>query len=294
MKIYDCFTFFNELDLLELRLEELYPYVDFFVISEGDRTHSGIKKEFIFEKNKKRYEKFLKKIIYLKVEMPEFNWFDRLLIKVEKKTHGFITRFIGSNFRLGKWRLDNFQRSAIIRGLSNCEGEDIILVSDLDEIPNPKKFGQMKMLLKESPKAGFMQKYFNHYLNGFVNDEWLGTRACTFIYLKRKLRSDPQYIRLKKFHFLLDRFGIGKIKVITGGGWHFNNVGKREEVIQKIMSKTEADLFKGNLAEKLRRNESSDYLGIIDAKLKYVPIDNSFPEAILKNRRKYSKFIKKI
>lgn len=85
MKIYDCFTFFNELDLLEIRLSELYNCVDYFVIAEGNKTHAGEPKDFIFEKNKSRYKKWMKKIIYLQVKMPEFNLFDNLLIKLEKK-----------------------------------------------------------------------------------------------------------------------------------------------------------------------------------------------------------------
>ena len=67
MKIFDCFCFLNELELLELRLMELYDTVDYFVISEANKTHAGNPKEFIFEKNKKRYKKYLDKIIYVKV-----------------------------------------------------------------------------------------------------------------------------------------------------------------------------------------------------------------------------------
>ncbi len=67
MKIYDCFTFFNELDLLEIRLEELYPYVDYFVLVEANKTFSGKEKRFYFEKNKEKFEKWLNKIIYIKI-----------------------------------------------------------------------------------------------------------------------------------------------------------------------------------------------------------------------------------
>lgn len=89
MKIYDCFTFFNELDLLELRLAELYNYVDYFVIVEADKTHSGKPKEFILEKNFSRYARWRNKIIHLKVKMPDFNLFDKILISLEKKLMAF-------------------------------------------------------------------------------------------------------------------------------------------------------------------------------------------------------------
>ena len=67
-KIYDCFNFFNELDILEMRLNILYDYVDYFVIVESSVTHTGLEKEYIFEKNKERFSKFVDKIILFKVE----------------------------------------------------------------------------------------------------------------------------------------------------------------------------------------------------------------------------------
>ena len=71
MKIYDCFIFYNELDLLELRLTELSDYVDHFVLVEADQTHQSKPKPFIFEENRERYSKWLDKIIHIKVtDMP--------------------------------------------------------------------------------------------------------------------------------------------------------------------------------------------------------------------------------
>ena len=119
--IYDCFTFFNELDILELRLNILYKYVDKFVIVEGNKTHTGKDKDFIFEQNKNRFEKFLDKIIYIKVEdFPS-------LENSQTSEDG------------NKWLYENYQRDAIMRGLTECKDDDIIITSDCDEIINPKK-----------------------------------------------------------------------------------------------------------------------------------------------------------
>ena len=68
MKIYDCFTFFNELDILDIRLQELYDTVDHFVLVEANQSHSGKPKEYIFENNKDRFEKYLDKIIHIKID----------------------------------------------------------------------------------------------------------------------------------------------------------------------------------------------------------------------------------
>ena len=74
MKIYDSFLFFNELDLLEIRLNVLYPYVDHFIISEQSKTHSGLEKEWIFEQNRERFAKFEDKIIYHKQDTEDFEY----------------------------------------------------------------------------------------------------------------------------------------------------------------------------------------------------------------------------
>ena len=290
MKIYDCFTFFNELDLLEIRLTELYDYVDYFVIVEADKTHSGKPKEFILEKNFSRYARWKDKIIHLKVKMPKFNLFDKLLINLERKTHGFLTRFIGSNFRMGKWKLDNFQREQIIKGLTTCDEEDIIMISDLDEIPRAEKISEMVSILEKSKKVGFRQTFLNHYLNGYVHDNWIGTKAVKFKTLKRELRNNPQRIRLRKFHYPLEKVGIReKIKIIPNGGWHFNNIGKEEEVKELIVSKVESELFKGNLERELnKRLKSIKSLNYVDLELKPVKLDKFFPKTILKNKKKYS------
>lgn len=111
MKIYDCFQFFNELDLLEIRLNVLNDHVDYFVLTESTVTFSGLNKPLYYQENKDRFEKFNDKIIHVVVEdTPDGNPFER----------------------------DVFQKNAIIRGLQDCEDDNIILTSDLDEIPDPE------------------------------------------------------------------------------------------------------------------------------------------------------------
>jgi beta-1,4-mannosyl-glycoprotein beta-1,4-N-acetylglucosaminyltransferase len=111
-KVYDCFTFFNELDLLELRLSECYDSADYFVIAEANKTFSGNDKRFILEDNWDRYKAFHDKIIYIKVEdMPE-----------------------GPN----AWAREYHQRNALIRGLSSASDNDVVALTDCDEVLRPR------------------------------------------------------------------------------------------------------------------------------------------------------------
>lgn len=101
--VYDCFVFFNELELLELRLEELSDVVDRFVLVEGTKTFRGKKKPLYFEDNKERYSKFLNRIIHIRVDdFPEST---------------------------NPWELEYHQRNMIAKGLSNCKSDDNLLLS---------------------------------------------------------------------------------------------------------------------------------------------------------------------
>src|SRR5579862_2641213 len=116
--VYDCFLFFNEIELLKMRLEELDEVVDYFVLVESAETQRGTEKPFYFTENKQLFEKYLPKIIHIAVEErhPE----------------------------LGLWERENYQRNCIARGLIHCRTEDVILISDLDEIPRPSLVREVK------------------------------------------------------------------------------------------------------------------------------------------------------
>ena len=118
-KIYDCFIFSNELDLLEIRLRILNPYVDYFVIVEADKTHRGKRKPLYFQKNKKRFKKWGDKIIHIVVkDMPKVGM-----------SYGKNWK-INSILKGGPWKLESYQKKQIIRGLKNCNKEDIIMDYD--------------------------------------------------------------------------------------------------------------------------------------------------------------------
>ena len=184
-KIYDCFNFFNELDILEMRLNILYDYVDYFVIVESSVTHTGLEKEYIFEKNKERFSKFLDKIILFKVEDTPSNF--RNLPETSDDTIKLIYEFIATQtIRFNRdyqpdYGRDFFQKECVRRPLINCDDDDIILISDADEIPNPETLLKLNELDLENNRYSFNQMMY--YFRGSLgrDDVW------ALSYLEREL-----------------------------------------------------------------------------------------------------------
>jgi beta-1,4-mannosyl-glycoprotein beta-1,4-N-acetylglucosaminyltransferase len=244
-KIYDCFTFFNELDLLEIRLSLLSPVVDFFVIVECAKTQQGNNKPYYFEKNQDRYSKWKNKIIHIKVE------------DVEEISHEVIE----------DWSIENHQRNCIFRGLVNARPDDIIIISDLDEIPNPYLLThlndymvqeypkQLKTKLKnfvkksikfilgkykktepltletaiEKEPIALNQRFFYYFMNcQNISNDWQGS-----IILRFKAFRLPQVIRdtRRKIPFVsFDK------KNEQPSGWHFSYLGGKDSIVKKLNS----------------------------------------------------------
>lgn len=285
--IYDCFTFFNELDLLEIRLNILYDHVDKFVLVEATKTHQGKNKPLYFSENKSRYEKFLDKIIHVVVnEYPDY----------EGKS---------------PWVLEHHQRNMILKGLKECNPEDIILISDLDEIPAPEKISEYKN--KKGIKI-FRQKMYYYFLNcvnssQYENYRWNGTIMVNYKDIKdlQQLRSMSMivfglfddrliyriYARFRKL-FLYNTRGM-KIVFVPDGGWHFSFLGGADTIIKKLEAFAHAEYnkeeFKNakNIEDAISKGK--DILGR-DFSYKFIPLDKSFPKYIMNNIEKYVHFIK--
>ncbi|GBE02444.1 spore protein YkvP [bacterium BMS3Abin08] len=158
--IYDTFIFFDELDLLEIRLHELSDVVDFFVLVESTETFSGKKKELCYQKNKGRFKAFRDRIIHVIVDdMP-------------------VTE--------NRWQREIYQRNAIMRGLEDCDQGDTILISDVDEIPSPE--GVVRNM--SGGAKVFKQRLYYYYLNCQAEVSWNGTVMIGYKHI-----STPQDIR---------------------------------------------------------------------------------------------------
>ena len=227
MRIYDCFMYFDEEMILDLRLNILDKYVDYFVIVESVFNHKGDKRSLKF--NPKKFEKFRHKIIYLTYdERPD--QIEEIYTKDsdEDKSRKFI---FNAAYR------ENGQRNFIINGLGNAKDDDIILISDVDEIPNIEKINLNEITEKIILFHQDMFYYkFNLKLPGLI---WTGTKAC-----KKKYLESPQWLRNvkdKKFPFfrvdtLFSKTKYMSIKIVNNGGWHFTNIKTPSEIQHKLKS----------------------------------------------------------
>lgn len=284
--IYDCFSFFNELDILEIRLNILNDTVDKFVLVEATRTHQGKLKSLYFEENKTRYQKFLNKITHVIIdEYPPY----------EGHT---------------AWLLENYQRNMILKGLEGCKASDIILISDVDEIPMPEK---IKGYQNKRGIMIFRQKMYSYYLNCMNNTKnykWNGTIMLHFQDLKipQALRhlsmrlSGIFHVKLThRIYWILWKYYssivIGQhIRFINNAGWHYSYLGGNEMIINKLESFAHPEYNKEKFKDPQNIEqaiaEGKDILGR-KYSYKFINIDETFPQYIRTNQDKYPKLIKK-
>ena len=262
MKIIDCFTFFDEEIILELRLNILYDHVDQFIISEGTLDHRGRVRKTLFDKEK--FKKFKDKITYIKVE--DFPNVD------------------------DPWKMLSYQRNSAVSFLNKFDKEDLILISDVDEIPNLEV---IKNFLKSKKKIGFFtQKLFFYKLNLFSNnEEWHGTRICRLKDLK-----SPDWLRgikRKKYPW----WRIDKETSMTflqNGGWHFSFMYTPEGISKKFSSYQHLEFDNPDynnieiIKSKIAKGE--DVLGR-GYKFSKIKIDKTFPQYLLNNLEKYKDYI---
>ena len=282
-KIYDCFNFFNELDILELRLNILYEYVDYFVIVESDVTHSGEKKPFYFEDNKERYSKFLDKIIHFKVvDSPnQFNNLQNTSDETLNQIYGYIntqTNRFNRNTQPDYGR-DFFQKECVRRPLSSCSDDDTIIISDLDEIPNPNIIKEINMLNLVDNIYRLNQNMYCYYLNMLKEKNWFGSRIIKYGKLKTLSINEVR--------------GDNRLSIeVLDGGWHFSFMGGSEMVKKKITSYSARDLSNSNVLNSVENNMNNGIDPFFRGKLSIVEIDDSYPKYLLDNIDRYQHMIK--
>lgn len=286
--VYDCFQFFNELDILKLRLHIMAPVVDRFVISEATETFSGNPKPLYYEENKEMFAEFADKIIHVVVDdTPPGYTHDR----------------------------DTFQKNAVGRGLKDCTDEDIIIFSDLDEIPNPEKIKEILQNFDRTKIYHFAQRLFYCYLNmeevsgsllSYAGEfpeaertrdgitgrkKWIGSKMCSYSLLKE------QKLQLGELRFP-ERKACG-IRV-EDGGWHFGYMGGHGEkdvkkrVAEKVCSAAHQEYNKAEVLSDVadRIKDGKDIFGR-NASFVQVEIDETFPEYLRENQEEYSFLILK-
>jgi beta-1,4-mannosyl-glycoprotein beta-1,4-N-acetylglucosaminyltransferase len=287
--IYDCFIFFNELDLLEIRLNILDSVVDKFVLVEATHTFQGKPKPLHYSENQSRFEKFKDKIIHVVVDdLAPWSPFSRF-----KKYSG-------------AWEMETHQRNAIARGLTHCKPDDTVIISDLDEIPDPGKIREYHAV--PGIKI-FQQKLFYHYINCVsLSEEWYGSVMGPYRYLGSpqgfrsisremhgrgsRIIKDPLY---RFFRSISNPRLFNKITVLYDAGWHFGYLGGAENVIAKIEAFSHTEYNKEEFKDKdtiLQRISSGKDLFGRDLQYAFVPIDNTFPKYIVENKERFRHLIR--
>jgi len=227
MNIYDCFMYFDEDLLLDLRLNSLNKFVKKFIITEATYTHNGSRKKLNFDINK--FRKFKDKIIYIVVDKQPDNILDLLDNDTKEQK--------GEKLILNGMARDYFQRENLSKGVREAADDDLILISDLDEIPN---LNQLNFKNIKNNIIIFEQKMFYYKLNLFYEDyTWLGTKA-----VKRKNFISPQWLRNIKgknypkwrIDTLFSKKKYSNIYFVENGGWHFTCLRTAEDLEKKLLN----------------------------------------------------------
>lgn len=230
-KVYDCFYFFNELDTLEIRLNILNDFVDYFVICESTMTFSGKPKSLLFLENIERFSKFQDKIIYSPLYWSPTSRDDvrSLFHKRSSPLEKTIAQrtFMSPNVPQGEennhWITEFYQKEALHYALSNLKDEDIVYISDVDEIWNPLLVFEIQI----DRIYVFKQKPYIYFLNNRSNEHWhnwTGTVVSRFGYIRNLSINDARtHCRLRR-------------SVIFNGGWHFSFQGGLPHILEKLDS----------------------------------------------------------
>ena len=276
--VIDCIPFFNELDILKLRLHILDPLVDRFVIEEATHTFSGLPKDLCFEKNREMFEEFLPKITYLVVD--------------------------NSPEEISTQERDKFQKNALAKALTDASDEDVLILSDVDEIPNPAVLQELVKRFDPDKIYHLAQRNFYCYLNmeeisgnllsitgefpGVERRMWLGTKVFAkknipesgIIDLREISPEDPRSVR------------------VADGGWHFGYMGSCHEtdVSRRVGTKVVAAAHQEYntedvLAEvKDRLILGEDIFGR-NAVFQWAVVDESYPQYLLEHKSEYDYLI---
>ena len=227
MKIFDCFMYFDEEQVLDLRLNVLNEDIDYFVIVESIYNHKGEERKLLFDKNK--FQNFNDKIIYL--------IYDKIPDLVESIDNGDSENEKDRKYIMNALYRENEQRNFILEGLRNADENDLILISDVDEIP---KLSSVNLNNIHNEIILFKQDMFYYKFNlALPNFKWTGTKA-----VKKKKLISPQWLRNvkdRKYPFyridtLISDKKYMNIKIVDDGGWHFSNIKSPEMIEHKLRS----------------------------------------------------------
>lgn len=287
MKVYDCFLYSYNPDILEIRLNVLNDVVDKFVIVESPYNWHGMFKglEFAQFENLKRFEKFLHKIEYISVlDMPKY----------EKQESDML---YDRGSERAAWRLEAFNRNAIVRGISNCNDNDIIIISDFDEIPRPEIIQNIKNSGCNSIIALSLVDYFFKLNSLNINTEAYAINSIIVPgYIAKKHPIDEMRWGIKDSLMQNQQsYANTNVDLITNAGWHFSWVGDADFINTKIDGYRHDDFksIEGRKAQ-IEQIKLREQVAVVENSTVNVPIDSFFPQYLVNNADKYHHLISKI
>lgn len=276
--IYDCFPFFNELDILEIRLQELNDVVDKFVLVEATKTFQKKDKPLYFAENRELFREYDDKIIHVVVD----------------RYPGFFRRFRVPT----AWDYSNHQKNMVEKGLENCRPEDVVIISDLDEIPRADLVNEYKQ--KPGIKV-FEQRHYNFFLNCAAVDGPEEPHLRKYndrLYWRGSVMMDYRDFRnFKQARLQRDRVG-NDILSIPEGGWHLSFLGDWQQVAYKLQAWEHASEthyspeFLRDPANLKRIIESGEDLFGRAFRFCFKDIDETYPQYVQDNLERFAKYIR--
>lgn len=244
MKVIDCFIFYNEMDLLNYRLNILNNYVDYFVLVESTKTHVGKNKELYYENNKNNFSNYHDKIIHIIVN--DFPYSEENI-----------------NFKNGEqWKNENYQRNCIVRGIEKIklQDDDIIIVSDLDEIIDPnilQKIKNNELIIKIN---SLMQDMYYYNLNTKLNYPWNSSKIMSFGKYQ-ELGLTPQEIRFYNCENIYD------------AGWHLSYFGNANFIRNKILNFTHQEFENDKITEDIINDKINKFQDVYGRNINIIKIN---------------------
>lgn len=266
VKIVDCFLFYNELELLKLKLKELNDVVDYFVLIESKYTFVGNEKELYYEKNKDMFSEYNNKIIHIVHD-------NNATLKNGPRDDGLPA----------SWNNENEQRFYGIKGVSqlNLVDNDLIILSDLDEIVDKNTINKIKTKYLSEPIYCLEQDMYNYNLNNKINKKWYQSKLLNFKTYKKYISNVKLFNTIIRPSYDPDGTHRGNYSIIKEGGWHLNFFDDINKIKNKIKNYSHielshfGDLSKETIAEKILNNK--DIFNRTDIKRQYIKIkDNNY------------------
>ena len=276
MKVYDVFSFYNEFDVLEIRLQELWNTVDYFVILESNVTYVGNDKPYLFDENKARFAKYMSKIRHIKLNVP---------FEEQKK--------IFPNEIDDHWTREKYQRYAAQTELKDVAPEDIIIVSDCDEVPRAEMIELIKSDENDYDRYLLYIPQLQYKIN-YMKIQYPSRHGVIMVTRGRSF-TNPQQEREFSFHW--NRKPPNTV-IVDHGGWHFTYFGDENHCVNKLRNFAHTEQNKPEIIDEfdidwMIRNKYGQE-GIDkknNERFEYVVVNDYFPTCITDNIEKWQHMI---